>query len=332
MLVVLAWTPATYLVEHASGWRPSMVAMFKLNLLNFIPWMIGTPIILRLARRFPVAEHHIVRHLMVQAAAGVLLLLLITSGGELLTGLFVLSRQRRSTPTTAVSIAIAGFYAVPTYIAVAGIGQALAYFDRYRMRERLLARAELRALEAQLNPHFLFNALNAISAIGYRDPALADRALSHLSELLRLSLEPRPQEIPLRDEVGFVQGYLDLYSMIMPGQISFELSLEPSTWDAAVPTMLLQPLVENAIVHGVGKMTGGGCLSLAASRVRDRLRVVVGNDVPLGHLSSPGTGIGLGNLRERLRVLYGETAQLRLECVAQQAIVVVEFPYRESLP
>jgi two-component system sensor histidine kinase AlgZ len=141
-------------------------------------------------------------------------------------------------------------YAVPTDIAVAAIGQAVAYVDRYRGRERLLARAELRALEAQLNPHFLFNALNAISAIGYRDPALADRALSHLSDLLRLSLALRPQEIPLREEIGFVQGYVDLYSTIMPGQVSFDLAIEPSGWNAAVPAMLLQPIVENALVHG----------------------------------------------------------------------------------
>jgi two-component system, LytTR family, sensor histidine kinase AlgZ len=327
MLVVLAWTPATYLVEKASGWNPSVPYIFLLVLLNFLPWMIATPIVFRLARRFPINEPRLRRHLLIQACAGVLLVPLLTMAGDPLKELFVVARQP---PRALAATAITALYAVPTYIAVAGIGQALAYFDRYRTRERLLARAELRALEAQLNPHFLFNALNAISAIGYRDPALADRALSHLSELLRLALDPRPQEIPLRDEIGFVQGYLDLYSMIMPGQVSIDLSVEQSAWNAAVPTMLLQPLVENAIVHGIAKLTGGGHLSLAASRVSDRLRVVVGNDVPADTHSSPGTGIGLGNLRERLRVMYGEAAHLVLERVAQQAIVVVELPYRES--
>jgi LytS/YehU family sensor histidine kinase len=332
MLVVLAWTPPTYLVEQASGWRPSLLSIFRMTLLNFVPWMIATPIIFWLGRRFPIAEHRVVRHLLVQAGAGVLLLPLLTMSAVLLTRLVVPARQQSSFQNTvaSTSTAIRAFYAVPTYIAVAGIGQALAYFDRYRTRERLLARSELRALEAQLNPHFLFNALNAISAIGYRDPALADRALSHLSELLRLALEQRPQEIPLRDEIGFIQSYLDFYSMIMPGQVSFDLAVEQSTWNAAVPTMLLQPLVENAIVHGVAKLTGGGHLSLATSRARDRLRVTVGNDAPLESLSSQGTGIGLGNLRQRLRVLYGEAAHLALERGAQQAVAVVELPYRES--
>lgn len=330
MLVVLAWTPATYLLEQASGWRPSILSIFLGVLLNFLPWMMATPLILWLAGRFPISEHRLL-HLLIHVGAGVVVVPLLTIGGDLLGELLRTVRQQPSLPRTATATTITAFYAVPTYIAVAGIGQALAYFDRYRTRERMLARAELRALEAQLNPHFLFNALNAISAIGYRDPALADRALSHLSELLRLALAPRPQEIPLRDEIGFIQGYLDLYSIIMPGQVSFDLSVEQSTWGAAVPTMLLQPLVENAIVHGIAKLTEGGHLSLAASRVHDRLRVTVGNDVPQDHVSSPGTGIGLGNLRERLRVLYGEAAHLVLERVAQRAIVVVELPYRQAI-
>jgi two-component system, LytTR family, sensor histidine kinase AlgZ len=328
MIVVLAWTPATYLVETGSGWSPSIGKVFLLVLLNFLPWMIVTPIVFWLAARFPITQHRLWRHLLVQAGAGVLLVPLLTIGGTVL-GALVLTPRQLSFRNPAAT-AITAFYAVPTYIAVAGIGQAVAYFERYRTRERLLARAELRALEAQLNPHFLFNALNAISTIGYRDPALADRALSHLSELLRLTLAPRPQEIPLRDEIGFIQGYLDLYSMIMPGQVSLDLSVEQSTWHAAVPTMLLQPLVENAIVHGIAKVTGGGELSLAATRIGERLRVVVGNDVPLNDHSSPGTGIGLGNLRERLRVLYGERANLNLTRLGQQANVVVELPYRES--
>jgi two-component system sensor histidine kinase AlgZ len=301
-------------------------------LVNFVPWMIATPIILWLARRSPIAERRVVRPLLVQAGAAALLLPLITISAVALTTFLIPTRRQPSFQDTVSAMATRAFYAVPTYIAVAGIGQALAYFDRYRTRERLLARAELRALEAQLNPHFLFNALNAISAIGYRDPALADRALSHLSELLRLALEPRPQEISLREEIGFTRGYIDLYSIIMPDHVSFDLSVEHETWDAAVPTMLLQPLIENAIIHGIAKLTGGGHLSLAASRDRSRLRVVVANEVPPDNGDSHGTGLGLGNLRERLRVLYGDGAQLNLERGARQAIVVVELPYRDLVP
>jgi len=332
MFVVLAWTPPTYLLQEMTGRTLPLLSVFWFELLRFLPWMAATPIILWLARRFPISQHRVMFHLFIQAGAGVLLLPLLTMGGTLLTVLLVPAPQLRYLSTTLSAAAITMFYSVPTYIAVAGIGQALAYFGRYQTRERLLARAELRALEAQLNPHFLFNALNAISALGYRDPALADRALSHLSELLRLALDQRPQEIPLRDEVCFIQSYLELYSIIMPGQVSVDWSVEQSAWDAAVPTMLLQPLVENAIVHGIAKLTTGGQLSVAASRVGDHLRVVVGNDVPQDNRTLPGTGIGLGNLRERLRVLYGGAAQLILERVAQQATVVVEVPYRESLP
>jgi two-component system, LytTR family, sensor histidine kinase AlgZ len=332
MVVVLAWTPATYLVEKASGWTPSLLRVFVLVLLNFLPWMIGTPLLLRLAARFPVTDLRLVRNLALHVAAGIVLIPMLTFCGELLRQLLVPTPRPASFRDAVNVTMIRGFYAVPTFVAVAGIGQALAYFERYRTRERVLARAELRALQAQLNPHILFNALNAISAIGYRDPALADRALSHLSDLLRLMLEPRPQEIPLKEEVAFVQSYLDLYAIIMPGQVSFDVSIDPSTWEAAVPTMLMQPLVENAIVHGVSKVRGGGRLSLTASRESDRLRVVVKNDTPLDAPGSPGSGIGLANLRERLRVLYGDAAHLVLERLARQAVVLVEVPYRESLP
>ena len=137
-------------------------------------------------------------------------------------------------------------YGVPTYIAVAGIAQALAYFERYRARERLLAHAELRALQAQLNPHFLFNTLNAISAIGYRDPELADRALTHLSQLLRTTLDQGEgeAEITLDEEVAFAREFLELYAIIMPGRLHVTWELEPGVGEVLVPRMLLQPLVE----------------------------------------------------------------------------------------
>jgi Histidine kinase len=331
LVVILAWTPPTYLTQIGPRERLSLLSVFFSVFLGFVPWMMVTPIVFWVARRFPISEERVVRNLLVQAGAGVLLLPLPTLLGMLMTTIVGPTRQYPYYPNVLSWMAITTLYSVPTYIAVAGIGQALGYFERYRTRERQLARAELRALEAQLNPHFLFNTLNAISALGYRDPALADRALSHLSELLRLALEPRPQELPLRDEIGFVQSYLELYTIIMPGQVCVEWSVEPSAWDAAVPTMLLQPLVENAIVHGIAKLTGGGNLSFAASRVDDHLRLVVRNDAPQDHSTLPGTGIGLANLRERLRVLYGSAAHLILERVAQQAIVVVELPYRESL-
>ena len=330
LLVILAWTPPTYLTQIGPRERLSILSVLWSVSLGFVPWMMMTPIIFRLARRFPVSEERAVRNLLLQSGAGILLLPLPTMGGMLLTSVLGV-RQHPYYPNIISWIAITTLYSVPTYIAVAGIGQALAYFERYRTRERQLARAELRALEAQLNPHFLFNTLNAISALGYRDPSLADRALTHLSELLRLALEQRPQELPLRDEIGFVQSYLDLYTIIMPAQVSVDWSVDPSAWDAAVPTMLLQPLFENAIVHGISKLTSGGNLSFAAKRVDDHLRVVVRNDAPQDQPTLAGTGIGLANLRERLRVLYGGAAHMSLERVAQQAIVVVELPYRESL-
>jgi len=325
LVVALAWTPPTLMIDRGAGHGLTPGSVFLFVLLGFLPWMATTPLILWIGARFPIGEGRVLRALATQALAGLILLPAIALAGALLTSI---AFPGRTHPALVHAATISGFYAVPTYVAVAGIGQAIAYFRTWRTRERLLARAELRALEAQLNPHFLFNALNAVSALGYRDPALADRALTHLAELLRASLTERPQEIALADEVGFIRDYLDLYAIIMPGHVSLSWSVEPAAWRAAVPAMLLQPLIENALVHGLARLPSGGALSLTARRLGDRLQIAIANDAP--EAGPAGHGIGLANVRERLRVLHGDRAGLVFRRAARQALVEVELPWREA--
>ena len=193
----------------------------------------------------------------------------------------------------------------------------------------MLARAELRALEAQLNTHFLFNTLNAISVLGYRDPALADKAITLLSTMLRTTLKERPEFVALKDEVAFLKDYLELYALLIPGRLDQIYAVEPDVWNAAVPAMLLQPLAENALVHGISRLPEGGQLMLTAACDGKRLKLSLHNPAPSTQAPSHGAGIGLANVRERLRVLFGEDARLSFERDNADAHVLLDLPFSE---
>ena len=190
----------------------------------------------------------------------------------------------------------------------------------------------MRALEAQLNPHFLFNTLNAISALGYKDPARADQALTQLAAMLRTTLKDRPQEIALKDEIALLKDYIALSELLLPGRVDFHFAVEPEAWTARVPTMLLQPLVENAITHGVARLTDSGAVTITAQRRHDQLILSVRNPVAETGTPSSGAGIGLANARERLRVLYGDAGALDFTRGEKEASVTVALPFREAEP
>jgi hypothetical protein len=313
-LIALAWTPPTMVVEQLTPHNslPASIRTFAFVLASFVPWMAFTPLILWLNRRFAVSQHRLVQPLLINIFAGAILVPVITTAGRLLST--VLVRESMASPIGhgfLRDVLVTSLYAIPTYIAVLSIGQALAYLERERTRERALAGARLQALQARLNPHFLFNTLNAISTLGYRDPELAASSLSQLSDLLRLSLQDRPAEIALKEEIAFARGYLDLYSLLMQERLVVEYDIDDRVWNVLVPVMLLQPLVENALLHGVARRSAGGRIALSAWELNGQVALSIVNDGPTADRPSNGFGIGLSNTRERLHALYGE-ANIRL--------------------
>lgn len=330
-VMAAAWTPPTVAMQINAGMPPAQARfglIFLYVLIAFVPWMALTPPVLWLSRRFPITETQVLRPLAILAAIGPVLIPLAVFAGY---GLNALLQPERTHDWAKVLGAayITSFYSIPFYIALVAVGQALAYFERFRLRERLLARAELRALQAQIQPHFLFNTLNAIAAVGYRDAARADAAMTQLSELLRALLSERPQEIPLKDELAFVQGFLDLYALLMPDRLKVEMEVEPSVWEAMVPSMLLQPLVENAILHGVARRTQGGQISLSAAADGESLILSVRNDAPDREATTAGAGTGLANVRERLKVLFGAAQSVEL-ATGLDARVTVRLPLKRA--
>jgi two-component system, LytTR family, sensor kinase len=213
-----------------------------------------------------------------------------------------------------------------TYWAVVGVLHALEFYRRYREREALalqlraeLGEAQLRALRAQLNPHFLFNTLNAATALLHRDPDAADAMLTRLGELLRLTLRDGPgHETRLRDELALLERYLEIMRVRFADQLTVTCRVPAELEDAMVPTFVLQPLVENALEHGVARLDGPGHVEIAARREGESLVLAVRDDGPGGAAGSgDGDGIGLSNTRGRLAQLYGAGAVLALRRAAE---------------
>jgi two-component sensor histidine kinase len=232
------------------------------------------------------------------------------------------------------SAALDGF----AYIALIGLAHAGVFHRRYREREQqatLLAsrlnEARLHALQAQLQPHFLFNTLNGIATLLRRDPAKAEDMLLSLSELLRIALNSsQRQEIPLREEMDFLGRYLAIQKMRFGDRIEVVEEIEPTAMDCLVPALLLQPLVENAIRHGLEPSVRQGLLRITGSRDGEWLRLTVeDNGVGLEPGVSNCTGVGLANARERLATLHGAAHEFELVEREQGGVAVkIKLPAR----
>jgi len=220
------------------------------------------------------------------------------------------------------------------YVGIVVVAHAYTYFVRGRRQEierielqRSLAQSELRALRAQLHPHFLFNALQGIDVLIETDPPRAHRMLTTLGSLLRTVLRHGSADlVPLREELQFLQAYVSLEQMRFGNRLKAEWHVEPSSLGSLVPQLLLQPLVENAIAHGAASAPEGGSLGFRSWLQDDRLRVEITNTV--SESARCGLGMGLANTRARLRYLYSEDAQLEfaVDPNARRAVASVSLP------
>jgi len=215
---------------------------------------------------------------------------------------------------------------------------AFDYYQKFRERElrsleleKHLAEAKLEALQMQLNPHFLFNTLHGISALMHKDVETADRILSRLSDLLRRTLENTgTQEVPLKQELDFLERYLEIERTRFGDRLTVRMYIDPDTLEAQVPNLVLQPLVENAIRHGIEPHAKPGIIELRAQRKNGMLQLQVqdnGAGLPGGQPIEEG--IGLSNTRARLQQLYGSAHQFRLHNLTSGGLVVsITIPCR----
>ena len=208
------------------------------------------------------------------------------------------------------------------YWAFVGVTLAVDFRQKYRERERVaaelalkasrlegsLARANLEALRMQLNPHFLFNTLNAVSVLAMKgERQTVVRMLAQLSDLLRMSFENSEPEVPLAEELALLEPYVEIEQVRFKDKLQVIRRIDPDTLEAAVPTLLLQPLVENAVRHGIAQRPGPGQVEIRAWRDGDHLTLTVRDTGPgFGARSNGRQGVGLANTRARLEQMYGE--------------------------
>lgn len=287
---------------------------------SWIGWAAVAPVIMRLGRRFDFARGRRFRSVIVHTIAALVWyalmgLLVLMVGRALLPG----PRAPFRWPVFLREMFMGGWFpfSLLTYAAILGVDRAARVWAALRERElhasRLEAqavRARLEVLAARLHPHFLFNTLHAVGALIDESPARARAMLAELGDLLREVLrESGGMEIPLRDELRLLQRFLDIEQIRFADRLKVDLAIAPETLDLPVPRFLLQPLVENALRHGLEKEAGAGTVRIAASTSDGRLRLTVWNDGP----PLPATmreGIGLSATRERLSTRFGPAARV----------------------
>ncbi len=225
------------------------------------------------------------------------------------------------------------------FLLVRGIGYYLLYRETQYAAVQLetqFANAQLRALRMQLNPHFLFNTMNSISSLMQTDISAADKMLEQLSSLLRITLERgEVQLVPLSDEMEFIEMYLAMQDRRFAGRVLQEISVESGLYDALVPAMLLQPVIENAYTHGLSRLDRDGLIVVDVRRQNATLMISVINNGPGLHPDSLNNGVrrgvGLANVKDRLRLHYGSEQAFTIEEVAQGKVrVTIALPLQFS--
>jgi len=287
-----------------------------------------TPAFYWMVRRFPVRGERWWSSLPLHLAASLVFVVLKVTAYAPLYGLLNPTENR-----TWSMILVGGFYAdMLAYWASVGVIHAIEYYRESRERQLEATRLALENLRAQLQPHFLFNTLQSISTLIYRDQPAADRMLTQLSDLLRLSLRNTGvQEVPLAEELGFLERYLAIMRVRFGDRLVIRVEAPADLMGALLPSLVLQPIVENAIEHGMADRSDVGHVTVRVTKEGPSLHVEVSDDGPGldGAPPSTGNGIGLANTRERLARLYGPAG--RVETLSGRGLTVrLTIPLRHG--
>ncbi|MEP6731075.1 MAG: sensor histidine kinase [bacterium] len=314
----------TYVFQGIEGRHPQFWRVLLIQCTGWWAWALMTPVVFSMARRWPVRRPISVStvgvHVSAAIAAAVVHAFVYTAGG------FALAQTPPPSPfISLVAHSLLGWFplSILIYVGLVSGGHWLELARREHEREQRtlaleaqLAGAQLQALRMQLHPHFLFNTLNTIAMlVREQDVTASVRLISQLGDVLRQVLRSaETQEVALAEEIEFTRKYLEIEEVRFADRLRVEWNLDDDALSAVVPHLILQPLVENALRHGIARREESGLLQIAARRAGDRLVLSVRDDGPgLGAMGEASDGIGLANVRARLVALYRERGALVLE-------------------
>ncbi len=324
-LVALFFANRLYFTSQLTRQPISWIQAVSWSFLDWFLWAALSPLIFRASRRFQLGRGSPFRHFFVH----LLLSFAFTIVHASIYGAVVWNLEWVPSQSATLTGLVQGLFfgkfhlGVVTYWVLVVLRHTFDFYTRYREEElrvsrmeTQLAQAQLQALRMQLQPHFLFNTLNAISALMHRDLDAAERMIARLSDFLRLTLEAGgAHEVPLRQELEFLRRYLEIEQTRFADRLDVQMDVEPAAMEARVPNLILQPLVENAIRHGIARSASAGRIEIAAHRRNGALLLEVADDgpgLPRGTDRPAREGVGLSNTRARLAQLYGGTSELLL--------------------
>ena len=335
----------TLLIAHAEGRHHVWLVLFATELASWLPWALATPLVIHLARRYPLIGGMSVRKVWVHLAAFAVISVIAETWSTVLQMLFNPWNNRKwptflDTWTTTLIFQVLTFlivYALMltiTYVVDARESMGRQVNETARLNEQL-SKAQLAALRRQIEPHFMYNTLNSIAGLvrDHRNDAAVSMIVG-LSEFLRRSSEDSHRsQVALREEVEYLQRYLDIQKVRFGERLQVSVDIPAELLCAQVPNLLLQPLVENAIKHGIAKRVAGGNVRVAGTCHNGSLHLSVYNDGP-GPPSDwevTPSGVGITNLRTRLQILHGNESELQLRHANPGGVeVVVTLPFTEA--
>jgi len=339
LLITLAST-----LENGLFHIVSIRVSLRFELTHWMPWAFLTPIMIWAASAYPIEKNAWRRNLRLH-----LLLCVAFVGGLGWIGYWAgpppyfaslsheFEQMKEHNPFYLNLLCLT--FQLPTFLAVTGVAHALHFYQSAKNKERheaeleaRLAQARLQALRMQLNPHFLFNTLNSISSLIDVNPKAADEMIGQLSDLLRATLRAtNRQEVSLREEIEFMDSYLAIQKQRFGSRLNVDKVIDPQTLHAQVPILILQPLVENAIIHGIEPRSTPGQISIQAAIEGKHLLLRIADNGPGLSSALPQGGIGLKNTVARLKELYGPNAQFHAGEQARGGFQVeIRIPWNTS--
>jgi two-component system LytT family sensor kinase len=335
----------TVLIMHAEGRHHPWFPLFGTELVSWLPWALATPLISSLARRYPITRGKLAATAAVHFAAFAVVSVVAEAWSAVLQ-MLVNPWQAKHPPTFMDTWSTTLLYQVLTFLIVYALILTVTFVmdARERMARQItetarlseeLSRAQLAALRQQIEPHFMFNTLNSIAGLvrDHRSDAAVSMIVG-LSEFLRRATEDSHRsQVTLAEEVEYLQRYLEIQKVRFGDRLQVSVDIPTELLRARVPNLLLQPLVENAIKHGIAKRVAGGTIRVAGASQNGSLYLSIFNDGPAlpTDWQATRTGVGIGNLRTRLQILHGKESDLKLKCADAGGVeVVVTLPFTEA--